>query len=59
VKLTNFPRKIWATFGSTAEERADYLWKLYLAHSNKRNAAGRYLDIGCGSGRNAIAFGQN
>jgi len=59
VKLTNITRKIWATFSSTADKRADYLWKLYLAHSNKSSEVNRYLDIGCGSGQNAIAFGQN
>jgi ubiquinone/menaquinone biosynthesis C-methylase UbiE len=59
VKLTNFTRKIWVTFASTADKRADYLWKLYLAHSNKSSEVNRYLDIGCGSGLNAIIFGQN
>jgi len=61
MKLTKFTRKSWSQFGSTADKRADYLWKLYLGTQREAqcNAAGRYLDIGCGTGQNAIAFGQN
>jgi len=58
VRVPGFTRKIWELFGSTAEKRADYLWKLYLRTGTMR-CNGDYLDIGCASGQNAIAFGQD
>ena len=58
MKVPSFTRRIWESFGSTVDKRADYLWKLYLrAGTMRRN--GNYLDIGCGSGQNAIVFGQD
>lgn len=58
MKLHNFTKKIWSQFGSTANKRADYLWRLYLKIATIR-CEGQYLDIGCGLGQNAIAFGQD
>jgi len=58
VKFPSFTRRIWESFGSTADKRADYLWRLYLRAATER-CEGKYLDIGCGLGRNAIAFGED
>jgi ubiquinone/menaquinone biosynthesis C-methylase UbiE len=55
---TEFTRKIWGIFGSTAHKRAVYLWDLYSRHNSSGCAARRCLDIGCGSGQNAIVFGS-
>lgn len=58
MKFTSFTRRIWQLFGSTADKRADYLWKLYHKAATTK-CEGKYLDIGCGLGQNAIVFGQD
>lgn len=58
MNFTGFTRKIWNLFGSKSDKRADYLWGLYLGAPTMRSESRRYLDIGCGSGENAIIFGE-
>lgn len=58
MRFIGFTRRIWQTFGSAADKRADYLWELYRAATTLKRED-RYLDIGCGRGQNAIAFGQD
>lgn len=58
MKFPSFTRRIWKSFGSTVDKRADYLWRLYLTIATMKSE-GKYLDIGCGVGQNAIVFGQD
>lgn len=58
MKFTGFTRRIWESFSSTADKRADCLRKLY-ANAATIGCEGKYLDIGCGGGQNAIVFGQD
>jgi len=60
MKLTNFTRKIWEVAASAGDKRANYLWELYLGLGGAPiGSEGRYLDIGCGVGQNAMVFGGN
>jgi ubiquinone/menaquinone biosynthesis C-methylase UbiE len=58
MKLTKFTRKIWGVAASGSDKRANYLLWVYLRAATMK-PRGKYLDIGCGVGQNAIIFGEN
>lgn len=53
-----FTKKIWQH--AKPEKRAEYLEELWSQSRDKAAGnAGKYLDIGCGSGQNTICFGKD
>lgn len=50
-------RRIWNQVGETSGRRALYLKK--IANLQKNEGMYRYLDVGCGSGENALCFGND
>jgi len=58
IRMLSFTHEIWKTFGEAANERAKYLWDLYLQHVQNFKPL-FYLDIGAGLGYNTLIFGKN